>query len=161
MPITTFTLKLKPMSFLGTTALVDFLLVLIMALQVLWACSAEASPRMQESPAVQYTKAATWQAINATSLPGYQYTALSGTDQIIAWNTPPEPRDLGINDRIAREAFLLVDSDLSSVEPLLKKTLSSLGTFEFSTTKIKLGHWSPAWFEVLVSRRPDLCNAFF
>ena len=161
MPITTFTLKLKPMSFLRTTALVDFFLALIIALQVLWACSAEASPRMQESPAVQYnqsTKAVTWQAIKATDLPGYQYTALSGADLIIAWT---EPRDLGINDRIAREAFLLVDSDLSSVEPLLKKTLSSLGTFEFSTTKIKLGHWSPAWFEVLVSRRPDLCNALF
>lgn len=113
------------------------------------------------SEGAQSSEASIWQAIPATNLPDYESTTLTETDLIIAWNTPGKQGIAGKDYRIAEDVFLLADGSQSVVEPLLKKALSLFGQFEFTTTETKLGHWSANWFEVLVSRRPDLCRALF
>jgi hypothetical protein len=113
------------------------------------------------SEGIQSPEPPIWQAVRATNLPYYESTALTKTDLIIGWTTPTK-QDIGQKDyRIAKEAFLLADGNQSVVEPQLKKALSSLGKFKFTTTETKLGCWDADWFEVLVSRRPDLCKALF
>ena len=102
-----------------------------------------------------------WRSVPAKSLPNYPSTSLGAQDPIIAWNGPAGEVSEGRDYRVAVEAFLLADGDPSVVDPPLRLALRSLGDFEFTTTEDPLGRWPPAWFEVLVSRRPDLCRVLF